>query len=441
LGRSLPFDVRLADEDVRASIAHVWSLESAGILTEDEARRLESALKAVGGEIADGTLPIDDADEDIHSVIERAVAERVGDLGGKLHTGRSRNDLVATDLRLWLLDAGRRIGGLSSMLVRTLTGSAREHAETVMPGTTHGRPAQPITLGHHLLAHAWALLRDLERLDQWSARASVSPLGAGAIATSTLGVNPDEAAERLGFLRSFANSLDAVSDRDFALEFLAVAAVLALHLSRLAADVIRFTDESLGWATLGDAYATGSSMMPNKRNPDVAELARAKAARVAGDFATLAAVLHGLPLGYHRDLQEDKEPVFDAADTLEAVLPALVGAVHSLRFHPDAMRAATDHPELYATDLAESLVKRGVPFREAHLRVGELLLDLAGEKRTLRDLDPDEWERLGVPDGAAHLDPDRSIRLRAVGGGPSPGSVRAQALAIERALTKRRVTT
>jgi argininosuccinate lyase len=309
-----------------------------------------------------------------------------------------------------------------------------EHADTVMPGTTHTRFAQPVTLGHHLLAHAWPLLRDRERFAQWSKRTSVSPLGAGALGTSTFGLDPERTAERLGFARAFENSIDAVSDRDVVQEFLAVAVICGTHLSRVAADVARFTDESLGWASLDDAYATGSSMMPNKRNPDVAELARAKAGRLLGDLVALSATLQGLPLGYHRDLQEDKQPAFDAADTLESVLMALAGCVETLTFHPEAMREATLAEDLYATDLAEALVRTGVPFREAHRRVGELLRRLQTEARTVRTISPDEWGDLGLPEGAALLDADRSVRARSIPGGPSPQSVRAQAAAIERVL-------
>ncbi len=366
---------------------HVHGLEDAGLLTSDEAAALAEALTDVGRQIAEGGFTFDHADEDVHSAIERGVTDRLGDVGARLHAGRSRNDLVVTDLRLWLLDAGRRIEGLTTMLVRTLVARAREHIETVMPGITHARPAQPVTLGHHLLAHAWALLRDLERFDQWAVRTSTSPLGAGALATSTLGLDPDAAATRLGFRRSFDNSIDAVSDRDFVQEFLADASICATHLSRLAADLARWTDPALGWAELDEAYTTGSSIMPQKRNPDTAELARAKAARIAAGFVALTSVLQGLPLGYHRDLQEDKEPAFDAADTLELVLPALVGAVDSVRFDADAMRASAADEGLYATDLAEALVRDGVPFREAHRRTGELLKGLArGERSPPRPL-------------------------------------------------------
>ena len=430
LGRSVHYDVRLAPYDIEVSIAHVHGLEVAGLMTSDDAAALTDALGDVGRRMDDGGFVFEEADEDVHSAIERAVTEHLGDVGARLHAGRSRNDLVVTDLRLWLLAADRRIEGLTTMLVRTLVARAREHAETVMPGTTHARPAQPVTLGHHLLAHAWALLRDLERFEQWADRTSVSPLGAGALATSTLGLDPAVSSARLGFARAFDNSIDAVSDRDFVQEFLADASICATHLSRLATDLARWTDPALGWAELDEAYSTGSSIMPQKRNPDTAELARAKSARIASGFAALTSVLHGLPLGYHRDLQEDKEPAFDAADTLELVLPALVGAVDTVRFDAGAMRAAASDEGLYATDLAEALVRGGVPFREAHRRTGELLKQLAAGSRSLRDLTAEEWSSFGVPDGAALLDPDASVRARSGAGGPSPSSIADQADAI-----------
>jgi argininosuccinate lyase len=434
LGASLGFDVRLAAQDVEASIAHVRGLEEAGLLAADEAAALEGALREVGTSIADGVFEFHPSDEDVHSAVERGVTERLGDLGARLHAGRSRNDLVVADLRLWLLAAARRIEGLTTLLARALVDRARRHAATVMPGTTHARLAQPVTLGHHLLAHAWALVRDLERLDQWRARTAVSPLGAGALATSTLPLRPDAIARRLGFDRAFSNSLDAVSDRDFVLEFCAAAAILGMHLSRLAADLARWTDEGIAWAQLDEGYSTGSSMMPQKRNPDTAELVRAKAARPSADFVRVATVLQGLPLGYHRDLQEDKEAAFDAADTIEACLAATIGAVETVRFDPSAMRAAAESESLYATDLAEALVLAGVPFREAHRRTGALLKALEEEGRRLRDLSPMEWESFGVPDGTTYLDPDRAVSARGGPGGPSPESVLAQAVAIERAL-------
>lgn len=434
LGRSLAFDVRLAPQDVEAGVAHVRALEDAGLVTAGEAGQLEKALRAVAEEIAAGAFAFHPADEDVHSAIEREVTERLGELGAKLHAGRSRNDLVMTDLRLWLLDAHGRIEDGIVRSVRALVAHARDHAETVMPGTTHGRLAQPVTLGHHLLAHAWGLVRDLRRFRDWRTRSSVSPLGAGALATSTLGLDPIATASRLGFDEAFANSIDAVSDRDVVQEFLACAVICATHLSRLAADVTRFTDETLGWASLDEAYATGSSMMPNKRNPDVAELARAKAGRVLGDLVTMSSVLHGLPLGYQRDLQEDKEAAFDAADTLETTLAALGGCVATLTFHPEVMRRAAGADELFATDLAEALVRAGVPFREAHRRVGELLRRLEDEDLSFDALSPQDWAELGVPDGAGLLDADHAVRARSMPGGPSPESVRGQIAAIERAL-------
>ena len=437
LGRSVGFDVRLAPQDVRAGTAHAHALREAGLLSTEEAAELEEVLVAVGREIADGRFTFVDSDEDIHSAVERAVIAELGELGERLHAGRSRNDLVVTDLRLWLLEASDRLGAAAARTAGGIVRQAREHATTVMPGTTHGRSAQPVTLGHHLLAHAWALHRDLDRLEAWAERSAVSPMGAGALATSTLGIDPVGAARELGFRRAFENSIDAVSDRDFVLEFLAVAGILAAHLGRLAADVARWTDPTLGWAILDEAYATGSSMMPQKRNPDTAELARAKAARVGAAFGRVAALITPLPLGYHRDLQEDKEPVFDAVDTLELVLPALTGAVETLRFDPVEMRAALSDEGLYATDLAEALVAAGVPFREAHRRTGELLKEADETGTRLSDLSSERWRAFGLPDGGSLLDPDRSVGARSTAGGPSPASVLAQADALEKALAGR----
>jgi argininosuccinate lyase len=438
LTESLSFDVRLAREDVKSTAAHVLALEAAGLLEAADAKALEEAVLEVGEEIASGTYSFDPADEDIHSAIERGVTARLGDLGARLHAGRSRNDLVVTDLRLYALTAGIVIYVELQQLLKVIGDRAREGIEVILPATTHGRLAQPVTLGHHLMAHAFALLRDLERLEQWAARTQVSGLGAGAIATSTLPLDPAATASRLGLPAAFANSMDAVSDRDFAMEFLSVTSILAMHLSRVAADIIRWTDESMRFAQLDDAYATGSSMMPQKRNPDVAELVRAKAARPASEFARLAQVLHGLPLGYHRDLQEDKEPLFDAADTLQRAIPALGGMLASLTFDPDAMLRAAEAPELYATDVAEALVMKGLPFRDAHRRVGELLRDLAGDGRTLRGLSSAEWAEVGLPGGASLLDPRHAVDARSMPGGPSRASVEAQLGTLQRALAARR---
>jgi argininosuccinate lyase len=437
LGRSIAFDRRLAAQDAQAGIAHVGSLVDAGVIPPEDAKALEGALEQVAAEIEAGTFVFHDEDEDVHSAIERAVTERLGDLGARLHAGRSRNDLVVTDFRLWLLAATARIEAALSALAEVITARAGQNDDTVMPGSTHSRFAQPVTLGHLLMAYVWELLRDLERFDQWAERSSVSALGAGAIATSTLGLDPDATAARLGMRQAFTNSIDAVSDRDFAQEFLAVSTICATHLSRLGADVVRWTDGSLGWADLDEAFSTGSSMMPQKRNPDTAELVRGKAARIAGDMAAVTALLQGLPMGYHRDLQEDKEPVFDAADTLELVLPAITGAMRTIRFNPQAMREACAAGGLYATDVAEALVARGLPFREAHRRTGELIKDLRKQGRSLEDLSENEWEELGVAGGGGLLDPDRSVHARSMPGGPSPASVRDQVDAASLRLSER----
>jgi len=431
LGRSLDVDRQLAHEDVDAGLAHVEALRLAELLTSDEARQLSDALVQVREEVLSERFDFHPDDEDIHSAIERGVTDRLGDLGARFHAGRSRNDLVATDVRLHMLVVQQTIDADLRALAGTLIDRARQHARDVMPGATHGRPAQPITVGHHLCAHAWALARDLDRFADWRRRTSVSPLGAGALATSTLALDPVATAARLGFDRAFDNSLDAVSDRDALQECIAVSSICATHLSRLAADLLRWTDPALGWAELDEGYSTGSSMMPHKRNPDTAELARGKAARVTGAFVTLTAMLQGLPLGYQRDLQEDKEPVFDALGTLGNVAQALTGAVETLRIDTDAMRAACDDEGLYATDLAEALVRSGVPFRDAHRRTGELLKRLEGEGRTLRDLTGEEWVAFGVADGAGMLDPDASIAARSGPGGPSKASVEAQISALD----------
>jgi len=431
LGHSLGVDQVLVSVDVEASVAHVAALRDADLLTSDEAHRLEDALHQVRDAILSDRFTFDPDDEDIHSAVERGVTDVLGDLGAKLHAGRSRNDLVATDVRLYLRTLERTVAAHVRALARALVERARKFPNDPLPGTTHARFAQPVTVGHHLCAHAWALSRDLQRFADWRARNVVSPLGAGALATSTLGLDPDATAERLGFERSFENSLDAVSDRDILQECVAIAAICSTHLSRLAADLVRWTDPALGWAELDEAYATGSSMMPQKKNPDTAELARASAAGVTADFVAVSAMLQGLPLGYQRDLQEDKRPTFHALATVATVAQALRGAVETLRIDTDAMRAACTDPALYATDVAEALVLDGVPFREAHRRTGELLKRLESERRTMRDLAPDEWAAIGVPNGADLLDPDHAIAARSMAGGPSPSSVQAQLAALD----------
>lgn len=437
LGRSLDFDIELLDADIWASQAHVRALADAGLLTEEEAAALDEALEAVPDRLAELTED-DVADiEDVHLLVEWMVTEQLGELGAKLHAGRSRNDLVVADFRLWMLGACAEIQSQSGALAGALASRAREGVEWVMPGLTHNRPAQVVTLGYYLAAHSFALLRDIERLDDWAERAAVSPLGAGAMATSTLGLDPEATAERLGMTAAFDNALDAVGDRDFAIEFISCLSILAMHVSRLAADLARWSEPAIGFARLDDAYSTGSSMMPQKRNPDVLELARGKASRVLGDLAGLSALPIGLPLGYHRDLQEDKEPVLDAAYAVTTTIPAVIGCLETATFDPEKMRASAADEDLFATDLAEALVRSGVAFRDAHRRTGELLRDLAEDGRALHDMTADEWKAYGLPEGAAMLDPDASVRARSTRGGPAPEQVRAQADLIDARLASR----
>jgi argininosuccinate synthase len=426
--RSLPFDRRLAPYDIRATGAHVQELARAGVLSDREAESLQAELGRMAAEIAAGGFPWSDADEDVHSAIERVLTERLGPVGAKVHAGRSRNDLVVTDLRLWALDAAADLAAKVGLLAEALGDRAATDGDAVMPGYTHVQRAQPILLAHHLLAHAFPLTRDAGRLLAAREAADVCALGAGALAGTNLAPATDTIARRLGFSRSFDNSIDAVADRDFALELLGACTIAAVHLSRLAEDVVLWTTEEFGFATLPDSHSTGSSMMPQKRNADVAELARAKVGRVLGDLVALATVMKGLPLAYDRDLQEDKEPLFDAYDTLAGALDALCGLVRGLRFRPERMLAAVS-PSLFATDVADALVEAGVPFRQAHREVGRTVAELESEGRSLADLGPEEWERLLPPLRAAAaglLVPERAVDRRSSPGGTSRASVQRQ---------------
>jgi argininosuccinate lyase len=429
LGRSLSFDVRLAPQDVESSVAHVRALEDAGLLDAGEAGMLEKALRDVGAEIAAGAFAFDPADEDVHSAIERAVTQRLGDVGAKLHAGRSRNDLVMTDLRLWLLDAHRRIEEGVLRLIRALADHARRHAETVMPGTTHARSAQPVTLGHHLLAYVEMLGRDRGRLGDCRRRLNECPLGAAALAGTSFPIDRRMTAAALGFERPAANSLDAVSDRDFAIEFLAAGALLAVHLSRLGEEIVVWASAQFGFIVLPDAFSTGSSIMPQKRNPDAAELVRAKAGRVIGALMSLLTVLKGLPLAYAKDMQEDKEPVFDAADTLLLCVRAMTGMIEGAVFDRDRMRAAAGRGFSTATDLADWLVRvKGVPFRRAHHVVGALVKAAEDKGGGLEDLSLAEMQAVEpalTEDVFAVLSVESSVESRTSEGGTAPARVRA----------------
>ena len=426
---SLPFDRRLAPYDVRATAAHAEALREAGLLSPEETSAILDALEAVRSEIAADTFAWAEQDEDVHSAIERALIERLGPTGARIHAARSRNDLVATDLRLWTADAAGALAEAAAGLAEALAERAQDHPEAILPGYTHLQRAQPVLLAHHLLAHAFPLARDADRLLRAAEGAATSPLGAGALAGSTLELAPEATARRLGMAGAFENSIDAVSDRDFALELLSAGTILAVHLSRLAEDLVLWSSQEFGFARPADADATGSSMMPQKRNPDVAELVRGKAGRVLGDLVALATAMKGLPLAYDRDLQEDKEPLFDAHDTLAGALAALAAMVRGLTFDTERMRAAAGDGFLLATDLAERLVSAGMPFRDAHHLTGRIVAELEGDGRTFADVEPGEWaawSELFGPDVAAILTPEASVRRRTTPGGTSPASVDAQ---------------
>src|SRR6266480_357604 len=372
---SLTFDRRLATDDLAGSRAHVRGLGKAGILTEQEVGILLAALNHVEDELAEGSFKFLPSDEDIHTAIERRVTEIAGLAGGKLQSGRSRNDQVATAMRLFtkrqLTEVARGVVALQEVLYER----ARTALDAYLPGYTHLQRAQPVLLSHHLLAHAWALARDVDRLLDTRRRLDVSPLGAGALAGSSLPLDPDGVAADLGFARRFENSLDAVSDRDFVAEALFDLALLGVHLLRLGEEIVLWSSDEFGFLHLDDAYATGSSMLPQKKNPDVAELARGKAGRLIGHLTGFLATLKGLPFAYNRDLQEDKEPLFDAVDQTALALSALAGLLSTARFDVERMAEAADTPAAAAVDLAEYLVAKGVPFRQAHGVVAGLVRD------------------------------------------------------------------
>ncbi len=375
LSVSLPFDRRLAAWDIRGSMAHVRGLARIGLLDQTEEARVLDALARTGTELGDGSFRFEPSDEDIHTAIERRVTELAGDAGAKLHTGRSRNDQVATAFRLWTKESLVELAELVLELQSVLLNRAKAVGEAYLPGYTHLQRAQPVPLAHHLAAHAWALNRDVDRLLEAIARMDVSPLGAGALAGSSLPIDPAGTAMDLGFARAFTNSLDVTSDRDFVAESLFALALLGIHLSRMGEEFVLWSSQEFGFVTLDDAFSTGSSMMPQKKNPDVAELARGKAGRLVGNLTSLLVTLKGLPLAYNRDLQEDKEPLLDSVDQIRLVLLAFRGMVETATFETETMARAADDPMSLATDLAEVLVEQGVPFRQAHSVVGGLVRD------------------------------------------------------------------
>lgn len=421
---SLSFDLRLWPDDIEGSRAHVRGLVRAGILTETERDAVLAALDTVAAELGSGTFTFVPSDEDIHTAVERRVTELAGAAGARLHTGRSRNDQSATDVRLWMKRELTVVGDRLITLLEVLLQRADDAGDVYLPGYTHLQRAQPVMLAHHLLAHAWALGRDVQRLLDALERIDVSPLGAGALAGSSLPLDPDFTATELGFAARFENSLDAVGSRDHVAEALFVLAMTGINLSRLGEEFVLWTTDEFGFARLDDGYATGSSMLPQKKNPDIAELARGKAGRVIGDLTGFLATMKGLPLSYNRDYQEDKEPLFDAVDQVRLALGALTGMIATVTWIPERMQAAADAETSSATDLAEWLVQSGMPFRDAHAVVGALVRQTLAGEGSLRDL-VSAHPALG-PDAAALVAPGVSVQRRTTPGGAGPVPVAVQ---------------
>jgi argininosuccinate lyase len=421
---SIGFDRRLAPDDLAGSRAHVRGLARGGVLHEEEAAILLAALDRVEEELVSGTFVFVASDEDIHTAVERRVTEIAGDVGAKLHTGRSRNDQVATDLRLFARRALAEVAEAVLGLERVLEQRASDAGDAYLPGYTHLQRAQPVLLTHHLLAHGWAFARDFDRLLHSIDRANVCPLGAGALAGSSLPLDPDGVAEELGFDSRFENSLDAVSDRDFVAEALFDLSLVAVHLSRIGEELALWSSEEFGFVVIDDAYATGSSMLPQKKNPDVAELARGKTGRVLGHLVGLLTTLKGLPLAYNRDLQEDKEPLFDAVDQVCGGLRATTGMLSTAVFDVTRMRQAADGAATAAVDLAEWLVSRGMPFRQAHGVVGGLVRDSVERGVPLVEL-VQAHPQLGS-DAVGLLEPGVAVTRRTSPGGAGPGPVASQ---------------
>ncbi|HSM06590.1 MAG TPA: argininosuccinate lyase [Longimicrobiales bacterium] len=435
LNLSLDVDFRLWRHDVRGSIAWAGALGRAGLLSDEEVLEIQDGLERVALRLELGPPP-DAADEDIHSLVERLLIAEVGEVGGKLHSGRSRNDQVATDVRLWGMEVVQGLEGRIDAVVEALLARAEEGLDLIMPGYTHLQQGQPIRAAHWALAHAWPLLRDRERLRRVRHDAGVLPLGSGAVAGCPFPVDRDALARELGFHAVTPNSLDAVSDRDWMADLVHAGALLGVHLSRLAEDLVLFTSREFGFVRLADGYSTGSSLMPQKRNPDVAELVRGKSGRLVGNAAGFLTLLKGLPTGYNRDLQEDKTPLFDTVDTLEMVLPALAGALATARFRPERIHGALDS-QLLATDLADYLVRRGVPFRRSHEAIGHLVREAEEEGCSLEDLSDDVF-RAAHPAFEADVrdvfDWTASVESRAVPGGTARAAVEAQMVAMRERL-------
>jgi argininosuccinate lyase len=438
---SIQDDGALYAEDIRGSQAHVTMLAAQGIVPKAVARRIVAALDQVRGEFAAGKIRLDPALEDVHTHVERRLGELVGKDAGYLHAGRSRNDQVALDERLFIVAACDRCVAALVRLQRAFLAQARAHEATLLPGYTHLQRAQPVSLAHHLLAYVEMFGRDRERFAEIRRRAALSPLGSGALAGTTLPLDREHVARALGLAGVTQNSLDAVSDRDSAVELLFAVTLAAVHLSRIGEEIVLWTTKEFGFMTLADSFATGSSLMPQKKNPDVGELARGRAGRALGDLVALLSIVKNLPLSYNRDLQEDKRPLLGAPEALILTADAVAGAIASATFHRDVMEAALGSGEALATDAAEYLVERGVPFREAHEAVGKAAAFSTAQRRPLAKLTAAEWASFHPRferDVLRCFDARRSLKRRELPGGPGPRQVRGQLKRWEKALGKER---
>ena len=442
LNLSLDVDHRLWRQDIRGSRAWAAALAAAGVLSADEAEALREGLSRVAARLEPDGLdrrpPAEFHDEDIHSLVERLLYEELGEVAGKLHTGRSRNDQVATDFRLWGIEAADLVGNEVQAVAAALLALAERSVDLILPGYTHLQQAQPVRAAHWALSHFWPLLRDRDRFRRAADAASVLPLGSGALAGCPFPVDRSALARELGFRRVSENSIDAVSDRDWAAELLFAAALTGVHLSRLGEDLILFSSREFSFIRLSDAFSTGSSLMPQKRNPDVAELARGRAGRLTGNLVALLTTLKGLPTGYNRDLQDDKRTVFDSVDALLVVLPAVAGAVHTSAFRADRIHEAMD-TQLLATDLADYLVRRGVPFRRSHEAVGQLVRRAETLGCQIEDLSDEDFHAVHPafePDVRGVFDLERSVEARAVAGGTSRAAVVGQLQSARERLTQ-----
>jgi argininosuccinate lyase len=434
LSRSVHFDYRLAPYDLRSSLAHLSVLNSSGLINNEETKEIAKVIRELMVEVSNGSFGIDESDEDIHSAIERAMTERIGEIGGKLRAGRSRNDQVATDLRLFAIDHMLNIAQLIIELQSALLLKAKEYADAPAPGFTHMQHAQPVLFGHELAKHVHAFARDLDRINDWLARTSYSPLGAGALAGSSLPLNPEVTAKDLGFNGAIGNSIDAVSDRDFVAEALFILAMVGVHLSRIGEEWCIMATSEFAWAKLDDAFSTGSSIMPQKKNPDIAELARGKAGRLVGNLTSVLTMLKGLPFAYNRDLQEDKEPLFDSIDTLNLVIPAVTGMITTTSFDRARMAVAAPAGFSLATEIADYLVRKGIPFAIAHEAAGKCVAIAESSNRQLHELTDQELL-------SSHKDLDAQVRTvlnvegalsgRTTHGGTAPSALKKQFVELE----------